>query len=137
MSAPQYPDVNFIVAHLGSFADDWRVYERVIEQLVRYPNVYADTSGVSITWYRRFSVLVQKKLIFGSDGHWLHPGLELHKIELLGLPREEALILGSNVNRLIFPCAMGVQHRHQNTDSAMQYAHHSCSIIASICPADT
>ena len=30
MFAPQYPDVNFVIAHLGSFADDWRAHERVI-----------------------------------------------------------------------------------------------------------
>jgi hypothetical protein len=54
MFAPQYPEVRFIIAHLGSFADDWRAHERVVEQIVRYPNVLADTSGV-----RRFDYLVQ------------------------------------------------------------------------------
>jgi uncharacterized protein len=76
----------------------------VIDQLVRYPNVYADTSGV-----RRFDYLVEavrragaRKLLFGSDGPWLHPGLELHKIRLLGLPpAQEALVLGKNALRLL------------------------------------
>jgi hypothetical protein len=83
--------VNFIIPHLGSFADDWRAHQQVIDQLVRYPNVYADTSGV-----RRFDYIVEaikragaRKLLFGSDGPWLHPGLELHKIRLLGLPAEQ------------------------------------------------
>jgi predicted TIM-barrel fold metal-dependent hydrolase len=97
--AQQYADVNFIIPHLGSFSDDWRAHERVVEQLARYPNVYADTSGV-----RRFDYIVEAvkragphKLLFGSDGPWLHPGLELHKIRLLGLqPEDEALILGGN-----------------------------------------
>jgi predicted TIM-barrel fold metal-dependent hydrolase len=105
MLAPQYPDVNFIIAHFGSFADDWRAHERVIEQLVRYQNVYADTSGV-----RRFDYLVQavkrtgaRKILFGSDGPWLHPGVELYKIRVLGLaPERESLILGGNALRLIF-----------------------------------
>jgi predicted TIM-barrel fold metal-dependent hydrolase len=104
MFAPQYPDVNFIIAHLGSFADDWRAHERVVEQMARYPNVYGDTSGV-----RRFDYLVQAmkragpfKVLFGSDGPWLHPALELQKIRLLGLPvDEEALILGGNAARII------------------------------------
>jgi uncharacterized protein len=104
MLAPQYPDVNFIIPHLGSFADDWRAHGQVIDQLARYPNVYADTSGV-----RRFDYLVQavqragaRKILFGSDGPWLHPGLELHKVRLLGLPPDEqALILGHNLLRLI------------------------------------
>lgn len=102
--AAEYPTVNFIVPHLGSFADDWRTHLRVIDQMVRYPNVFADTSGV-----RRFDYLVQAveragahKLIFGVDGPWLHPGVELHKIRLLRLPpREEALILGGNLLRLL------------------------------------
>ena len=102
--AKEYKDVNFIISHLGSFADDWRAHERVVEQLARYPNVYGDTSGV-----RRFDYVVEavkragpRKVLFGSDGPWLHPGLELQKIRLLGLPREEeALILGGNALRLL------------------------------------
>lgn len=104
MIAPQYPDVPLIVPHLGSFADDFRTHQQVIDQLVRHRSVYADTSGV-----RRFDYLVEAvrqagpgKLIFGSDGPWLHPALELHKIRLLSLPREqEALILGENLARLL------------------------------------
>jgi predicted TIM-barrel fold metal-dependent hydrolase len=104
MFAPQYPDVNFIVAHLGSFADDWRAHQQVIDQLVRHPNVFSDTSGV-----RRFEYIVQAvkragphKLLFGSDGPWLHPGLELYKIRLLGLsPERQALITGGNARRIL------------------------------------
>jgi hypothetical protein len=41
-------------------------------------------------------------LLFGSDGPWLHPGLELHKVRLLGLPpAAEALVLGGNALRLL------------------------------------
>jgi predicted TIM-barrel fold metal-dependent hydrolase len=104
MLAPQYPDVVFIIPHLGSFADDWRAHQQVIDQLVRYPNVYTDTSGV-----RRFDYIIQaikcagaRKILFGSDGPWLHPGLELYKIRLLKLPQDdEQLILGGNVLRLL------------------------------------
>jgi predicted TIM-barrel fold metal-dependent hydrolase len=104
MLAPQYPDVNFIIPHLGSFTDDWRAHQQVIYQIARYPNVYADTSAV-----RQFDYLVQaiqragpRKLLFGSDGPWTHPGLELHKIRLLGLPPDQqAMVLGENVLRLL------------------------------------
>jgi len=104
MLAPQYPDVNFIVPHFGSFGDDWRAQQQVVDQIVRFPNVYADTSGV-----RRFDYIVQAikragphKVLFGSDGPWLHPGVELHKIRLLGLsPEQEGLIVGGNALRLI------------------------------------
>jgi uncharacterized protein len=104
MFAPQYPGVNFIIPHLGSFADDWRAHQRVVDQLVRFPNVYADTSGV-----RRFDYIVQaieragaRKVLFGTDGPWLHPEVELYKIRVLRLPiKEEKLILGGNALRLI------------------------------------
>ena len=52
--AHEYPDVDFIIPHLGSFADDWRAQLALIDHLVRHPNVYADTSGV-----RRFDLLEQ------------------------------------------------------------------------------
>jgi hypothetical protein len=105
---PAFRDVTFIVPHLGSFADDWRAHRVVIDQLARHPNLYADTSGV-----RRFDYLVEAvrragagKLIFGSDGPWLHPALERHKIELLGLPANDlALVLGGTLRRILAPVA--------------------------------
>jgi predicted TIM-barrel fold metal-dependent hydrolase len=102
--AAQYPDVNFIIPHFGSFADDWRVIRQVVDHVVRFPNVYADTSGV-----RQFDFIVEAvdragpgKVVFGSDGPWLHPGLELHKVRLLALkPAAESQITGGNLGRLI------------------------------------
>jgi predicted TIM-barrel fold metal-dependent hydrolase len=101
--AQQYPDVNFILPHLSSFADDWGAQLALIDHLVRHPNIYTDTAGV-----RRFDLLVQAvaragahKVLFGSDGPWLHPGLELHKIRLLQLSdADERLIMGENFLRL-------------------------------------
>lgn len=95
--ATEYPAVNFIIPHLGSFADDWRAQHALIDYLVRHPNIYTDTSGV-----RRFDLLVETvkragahKLLFGSDGPWLHPGLEMAKVRALGLPpKQERLVLG-------------------------------------------
>lgn len=110
MMAPQYPEVNFIVAHLGSYTDDWRAHQQVVYQIARYPNVYADTSAV-----RRFDYIVEAvkragpgKLLFGSDGPWIHPGVELRKIQLLGLPKEqEAMVLGENLVRLLRQVRVG------------------------------
>jgi uncharacterized protein len=104
--AQEYPDVAFIIPHLGSFADDWRAQLALIDHLVRHPNVHADTAGV-----RRFDLLEQavrragaRKILFGSDGPWLHPGVELEKVYALELPpAEEAMVLGRNFLRLIAP----------------------------------
>ena len=104
--ATEYPQVSFIIPHLGSFADDWRAQQAFLDPLTRHPNVYTDTSGV-----RRFDLLEQAvkragphKILFGSDGPWLHPGIELAKVTALKLrPADEALLLSGNLLRLIKP----------------------------------
>jgi uncharacterized protein len=104
--ATEYPSVAFIIPHLGSFADDWKAQRAFLDPLARLPNVYTDTSGV-----RRFDLLeeaVQRagaaKVLFGSDGPWLHPGVELAKVHALQLPpAAERLILGGNFLRLVDP----------------------------------
>jgi predicted TIM-barrel fold metal-dependent hydrolase len=101
--AGEYPDVQFIIPHLGSFADEWRAQVAMIGLLLRHTNVHADTSAV-----RRFDLLAEaarrrpRQTLFGSDGPWLHPGVELAKVRLLGLnASDERRVLGSNALRLI------------------------------------
>jgi len=101
--ATEYPDVSFIIPHLGSFADDWRAQLALIDHLVRHRNIYTDTSGI-----RRFELLEQavqragvRKILFGSDGPWLHPGIELAKVRALRLPAaDEQCVLSGNLLRL-------------------------------------
>jgi uncharacterized protein len=99
----EYPDVNFVIPHLGSFADDWRAQVAFIDHLARHANIHTDTAGV-----RRFDLLEQavqragaRKILFGSDGPWLHPEVELTKVRMLGLSGpDESLVLGGNFLRL-------------------------------------
>jgi len=101
--AREYPDVRFIIPHLGSFSDDWKAQHALIDPLTRHANVHTDSAGV-----RRFDILKEAveragahKVLFGSDGPWLHPGVELAKIHALRLPpRDEALVLGGNFLRI-------------------------------------
>jgi predicted TIM-barrel fold metal-dependent hydrolase len=101
--ARAYPEVPFVVPHLGSFDEDWRAQRALLDPLARLPNLHADTSGV-----RLFELLDEavrragaRKLLFGSDGPWLHPGVELAKVRLLRLaPEDERLVLGGNWERL-------------------------------------
>jgi predicted TIM-barrel fold metal-dependent hydrolase len=101
--ATEYPDVDFIVPHLGSFADDWSAQLAFVSVLAERPNIFTDTSGV-----RRFDLLKKAvrragptKVLFGSDGPWLHPGLELDKVRYLDLSEAaESLVLGGNFLRL-------------------------------------
>jgi uncharacterized protein len=114
MLASQYSDLNFIIPHMGTFSDNWMTHTHLIDQLCRFPNVYADTSGV-----RYWECLVQavkragpNKILFGSDGPLLHPGVELYKIKMLKLlPAQEALIMGGNIARLL-----GMVRRPQQQD---------------------
>jgi len=102
--ATEYPDVSFIIPHLGSFADDWRAQSAFVDILARHPNVYTDTAGV-----RRFDILEAAarragagKIIFGSDGPWLHPGVELAKVRALKLtPADQRRVLGDTILMLM------------------------------------
>lgn len=83
--ATEYPTVDFIIPHLSSFADDWRAQIAFIPLLERHPNIYTDSSGV-----RRHDLLEMAfrragpgKILFGTDGPWLHPAVELKKITVL------------------------------------------------------
>jgi uncharacterized protein len=76
--ATEYPDVNFIIPHLGSFADEWSAQLAFLSPLERFKNIYTDFSGV-----RRFELMENAvkragpdKILFGSDGPWIHPGIE-------------------------------------------------------------
>ncbi|WP_407271848.1 amidohydrolase family protein [Radiobacillus sp. PE A8.2] len=104
MIAEAYPEVDLIVAHLGSFRNIWHVLLRTAEQLATYPNVYADTSG--IRFYDGLVNAINKagaeKVLFGSDGPMLHPGIELQKVKHLYLsPEDEAKVLGNNFAKII------------------------------------
>ncbi|MEV0029829.1 amidohydrolase family protein [Nocardia sp. NPDC050793] len=101
--ARRHPDVGWIIPHLSSFADDWRAQTRMISLLTKLPNVFTDTSGV-----RYFDLLADAvryagphKVLFGSDGPYLNPLVELTKIFALRLPPEDSrLVLSANVLRL-------------------------------------
>ena len=106
--AQEYPEVNFIIPHLGSYADDWRAQIALIDHLERHRNVFTDTAGV-----RRFDILEQAvkragahKVLFGTDGPWLHPAIELAKVQALNIGAlDRALILGGNLLRMIVPAS--------------------------------
>lgn len=101
--AERHRQVTWIVPHLSSFADKWTAQKALIELLVRLPNVFTDTAGV-----RYFDLLTEAitragahKVLFGSDGPYLHPAPELAKVKALRLPPDEQqLVLRGNILRL-------------------------------------
>jgi predicted TIM-barrel fold metal-dependent hydrolase len=103
--ASEYPQIPFIMAHLGSFASrDWTEHIAAIDAARRYPNVYLDTSSVVFFQFleKAAKEAGPEKLIFGSDGPELDSRVELYKVKLLKLPpAEEAKVLGGNIRRLL------------------------------------
>lgn len=62
--AKKYPDVNFVMVHMGLGTDN----QEAIELISKLPNLYGDTTWVSIDSTLKFlSVCGDDKLLFGSD----------------------------------------------------------------------
>ena len=99
------PEINFIMAHLGSFATRrWQEHRRAIEVVNMYPNLHVETSSVVMFRYLEQAAreLPPEKLIFGTDGPLVDSRIELAKIRLLKLPPEhEAKILSGNILRIL------------------------------------
>jgi uncharacterized protein len=82
--APEYPDVNFIIPHLGSFMDDWRAQQQVVDQLVRLP------SCVHLTSWTISSSLRRKPAFCGG----LHPARSANA-DRSGANRMSAALMGA------------------------------------------
>ncbi len=105
--AANYPQINFIMAHLGVFASrNWTEHIAAIDMAKRYPNVYLETSSVVFFRFLEMAVkeLGPERVIFGTDGPELDSRVEIHKIRLLKLkPEDEAAVLGGNIAKLLPP----------------------------------
>lgn len=116
MVARTYPDVAWIIPHLSSFADDWKSQCAFVDQLVRMPNLFTDTSGVR--YYDLLEDAVRRagprKVLFGSDGPFLHPAVELAKARALPVdPAGLRDVLAGNVLRLTSPARRRFRARRQ------------------------
>jgi predicted TIM-barrel fold metal-dependent hydrolase len=57
-------------------------------------------------------------VLFGSDGPFLHPAVELAKVRALHLfPDDEALVLGGNVLRLTHPARWAARRRPSDKEA--------------------
>jgi hypothetical protein len=102
---PNYPTVNFVLAHMGSDQSvDWREHLAAIDLAKRFRNVHLDTSTACIAEFfeRALYELPAEQIIFGSDEPEIDCRLQLQKIRALKLPAaSEELILGGNILRLL------------------------------------
>lgn len=96
----EFNEAPIIIAHLGSNLQ----YLKAFCELAKLEHVYLDVSFIHV--YRVIASAVRlagaDKLIWGSDGYWMHPLVELQKIKVLKLPKEEEeKILGGNIMKLL------------------------------------
>ena len=102
LRANAYPEVKFIIAHLGG-AWNYNYELCAIHLAERFDNVYLETS--TCLW-RNLKLAVERagadRIIFGSDAPEFHPAVERRKIEILELSKkEEEMILGGNILQLL------------------------------------
>ncbi len=98
-----FPELKLIIAHMGSHNNEV-IVNKFIGLARRKENVYLDTSWSDVYWKIRDAVKYAgaDKLIFGSDGPLNHPLVELMKIKILKLPKEEEeKILYKNILKLL------------------------------------
>lgn len=98
-----FSELKLIVAHMGSHNNEI-IVSKFIGLARKCENLYLETSWSDIPWKIKEAVEYAgaDKLIFGSDGPLYHPLVELTKIRILKLPKEEEeKILGKNILRLL------------------------------------
>ena len=104
MIAQAYPDIPFILPHLGGYGGSWNVHMEALDVARRYSNVFIDTSAISVPPYLEMAVkeLPRERILFASCGPHLDARVAMESIRLLGLPKKEHEdVMGKNILRLL------------------------------------
>ena len=105
MPASAYPNVNFILPHLGQYhSSRWPPHLEAIDLAKRYRNVFVDTAGIGSLKYLETAVreLPPEKILFGTCGPEHDPRVEKEALRLLKLTGDQyAKVAGGNVLQLL------------------------------------
>jgi predicted TIM-barrel fold metal-dependent hydrolase len=105
MIASAYPQVRFILPHLGEYgSENWWRHMEALDLVKRYPNVYVDTSGIGSLKYLEMAAkeLPPERILFASFAPELDPRVEVEAIRLLHLPLDRyAKVMGENMLGLL------------------------------------
>ncbi|HBY94376.1 MAG TPA: hypothetical protein DEP84_10515 [Chloroflexi bacterium] len=103
--ARRYPELTFVMCHMG--IDPFVTESLVVPHMVaEAPNIVLETSATTTDPYGVFTapaeILGPDRLMWGSDGGpFLHPELELLKLDLAGLePGAKRMVLGGTAARV-------------------------------------
>lgn len=94
------PEATVIMAHLGGYFH----YRDVLDIADRLENVYVDTSAIPYPRVIRQAVdaFGAERVLYASDGPGCPPILEVEKVRIAGLTREEEeLVFAGNIRRLL------------------------------------
>ena len=105
MMATEYPNVNFIIPHLGAYrSDPWSPHIDAINLMKSHSNIHAEVSGMGSEKYLELAAqqVSAEQILFGSLAPELDPRVAIHSIELLKVEGEaKAKMLGGNIARLL------------------------------------
>lgn len=103
--AKRYPSLTFVMCHMG--IDPFVTESLAVPYMVKdVPNVVLETSATTTDPYAvvkaPVEILGPERVMWGSDGgSFLHPELELLKVDLAGLdPEAKRMVLGANAARI-------------------------------------
>ena len=105
MIASAYPQVRFLLPHLGEYrSDTWWGHVEALDLVRRYPNVYVDTSGIGSLKYLEMAVreLPLERNLFATFAPELDPRVGMAAIRLMKLPSGQyAKVMGGNILELL------------------------------------
>ncbi len=98
----EYPDITFIIAHMGGFYN-WKTMEDCIRLAESRKNVNLDTPFAMVEiMLQKAAERIPDKLLFGTDSPAIHPAVEMEKIRSLKISKEvQEKILGGNISRIL------------------------------------
>jgi len=99
-AASLVPQARVILAHMGGYFN----CEAVLQIGKELPNILVDTSAVPYPWMIRKAIdtLGIERVLFGSDGPGCLPALEVEKVRLAGLRKEEEdQVFFANIRRIL------------------------------------
>ena len=99
-AARRCPEATIILGHMGGYFH----CEAVLQYAKTLPNVMVDTSAIPYPAMIRRAVdaFGAERVLYASDGPGCLPALEVEKVKLAGLSREEeSLVFSGNIRRIL------------------------------------
>lgn len=92
-----------ILAHMGGYPADRKLYFKAISLAKKYPHVYLNTSFVFYQYILELAIAAcPRKVIFGSDAPGVHPSAAVSTIMPLHVSDEiKQMVLWDNITRLV------------------------------------